>query len=54
VENEELTEDQAAALEWRRAPRRRFNFPRYTAEEKRRRRCRRRRCRTTLSVGAGV
>jgi hypothetical protein len=54
VENGELTKDQAAALERRRAPRRRVNFPRYSAKEMRRRRCRRRRCRTSLSVGAGV
>jgi hypothetical protein len=54
VENEELTEDQAAALERRRAPRRRFDFPRYSAEEMRRRRCRRRRCRTSLGVGVGA
>jgi hypothetical protein len=55
VEIKELIEDQAAALERRRrAPRRRFNFPLYSAEEKRRRRCHRRKCRMSLSVGAGV
>jgi hypothetical protein len=54
VENEELTEDQAAALERRRAPKRRVNFPRYSAEEMRRRRCHRRRCQTSWNVGTGV
>jgi hypothetical protein len=54
VENEELTEDQSAALERRRAPRRRVKFPRYSAEEIHRRRCHRRRCRTSLSIGASV
>jgi hypothetical protein len=34
-ENEELTEAQAAAMERRRAPRRRFNLPRYSPGEKR-------------------
>jgi hypothetical protein len=54
MENEELTGGQAAAMERRRAPKRRFNFPRGGAEEKRRRRFRRQRCRTSSSVGAGV
>jgi hypothetical protein len=53
-ENEELTEARAAAMEWRRAPRRRFNLPRYSPGEKRRWRHHRRRCRTSSSVGAGV
>jgi hypothetical protein len=52
-ENEELTEARAAVMERRRAPRRRFNLPRHSPGEKRRR-CHRRRCQTSSSVGAGV
>jgi hypothetical protein len=54
TKKEKLTGVRAAAVERRRDPRRRLNFPRYSAEEERRRRYHRRRCRTSSSIGASA